>query len=421
MKTNFKKLALAAGTTAALVGSLSAHAVITGVPGEANLVPLFFWSNTEDAFGGDKNTVVKFTIPRSVGGDTVIDLLTPHVVTAEYEGDSNPALNTVVDPASGLSKSTSRLHWHFLDQQSNHRVNRSFDVSADDVVVINARETLGEPYNGFAGYLVVTTETAATGTRAADFAFAADAWLTVEQKGYQRKNVPSAISIPVLPMTDGVDTTSYPTFSNNVVEKVLGSSKYPVASPLLSGIRTGVVGGQPIRTVDIPLAARDSYRNVVVFWSDRNGLATQADEIDSNENDCSTSFSLPQQLNIWTVGTTGYNASKLAPIALSDSYAKSNATSVIKDAGGKTGLCQTAKDDTSEGGILKLWIQAPSAPAGAVGPYASGLAFTIPVANNVLEPDLDEVMDGHYDDDHGHRGHTQPSQNALDVGTFAGE
>lgn len=399
MKTNFKKLALVAGTTAALAGSMSAHAVITGVPGEANLVPLFFFSTTTDAMGGKKDTVVKFTIPRSVGGDTVIDLLTPNVASAQYEGDSNPVLNDVANPVAGLSKATSRLHWHFLDQQSNHRLNRSIDVSADDVQLINASTTLGNAYDGFAGYLVVTTETASTGTKAADFAFAADAWLTVASA----TNVPAAVTIPVLPMTDGVDSTTYPTFANNVIEKVGNSTKFPVASPLLSGIRTGVVGGLPVRTVDIPLADRANYSNVVVFWNDRNGLSSAADELDSEENDCSTTFSLPQQLNIWNVATT--NGGDAPAIALADAYAKSGAVLSVfdpKGAGAVTNLCQTAAaDETSEGGFLKLWLQAPTAPTGATGAYASGFAFTIPVANAGAN--------------------LQPSQNALDVGTFAGE
>jgi len=44
MKANFKKLATAAGITAALGAmSMSAQAISVGIPGEAQLVPFFFW------------------------------------------------------------------------------------------------------------------------------------------------------------------------------------------------------------------------------------------------------------------------------------------------------------------------------------------------------------------------------------------
>ena len=51
MKTNFKKLAILAGTTAAMAaGSMSAQAVITSVPAPAQLIPLFYYNSTA---GGD--------------------------------------------------------------------------------------------------------------------------------------------------------------------------------------------------------------------------------------------------------------------------------------------------------------------------------------------------------------------------------
>lgn len=405
MKTTFNKLALAIGATAAAAASMNAQAIITSIPGEANLVPVFYYSTTSDAFGsGTKNTVVKITTPRSVGGDTVISFFTPNQTPATVESASNPVLSSTV-PAypSGLGATvlpTSQVHWFFLDEQSNHVVNGTIPVSADDVTITDAITLLGAGFNNRVGYLVLTTQTASNGTAKADFAFAADAYISVGSA----TGVPSAVTIPTLPMSDGVDTTTYPTTTNNVIEKLTTSSStlFPIVSPLYSGTRTGVVGGQPLRVLDIPLEARATYDNVIVFWNDRNGLTTQALAYDNVEQNCSTNLTLPQQLNIFR-NSSGAGISGTG-IALVDNYVKSGAKTSSPAFSPVLPLCSAglalANGDVTEG-FVKLFITAPTAPTGATGAYASAVAFTIPVLGTT-------VVDN-----------TTPTLNAIDVGTFA--
>ena len=422
MKTTFNKLALAIGATAAVAASMNAQAIITSIPGEANLVPVFYYATASDAFGaGLKNTVVKLTTPRSVGGDTVISFFTPNLTPATVESASNPVLSSTISAYGGgvvaNVLASSQVHWFFLDEQSNHVVNGTIPVSADDVTIIDAFGLLADHnpadifYNGKVGYLVLTTQTASNGTAKADFAFAADAYISVNSLTTPGApfftaptSVPAAITIPTLPMSDGVDTTTYPTTTNNVIEKLTTSSStlFPIASPLYSGTRTGVVGGQPIRVLDIPLSERGDNDNVIVFWNDRNGLTTQALAFDNIEQNCSTNLTLPQQLNIFRSGTNVAGG-----IALVDNYVKSGAKTASPAFSPVLPLC-SAGLDTSDGelteGFVKLFITAPTAPTGATGAYASAVAFTIPVVP-VVQDDQDDAP--------------QATLNAIDVGTFA--
>ena len=410
MKTTFNKLALAIGATAAAAASMNAQAIITSIPGEANLVPVFYYSTASDAFGaGLKDTVVKLTTPRSVGGDTVISFFTPNLTPATVESAANPVLSTTIAAyIGGVAINvlpTSQVHWFFLDEQSNHVVNGTIPVSADDVTIIDALGLLDGhdptgPYNGRVGYLVLTTQTASNGTAKADFAFAADAYISVSGA----TTVPSAITIPTLPMSDGVDTTTYPTTTNNVIEKLTTSSStlFPIASPLYSGTRTGVVGGNPIRVLDIPLSDRGDNDSVIVFWNDRNGLTTQALAYDDIEQNCSTNLTLPQQLNIFRHGNHAAGS-----IALVDNYVRSGAKTSSPAFSPVLPLCSAGLDredfdsELTEG-FVKLFITAPTAPTGATGAYASAVSFTIPVSS---PEDIDDAPEA--------------TLNAIDVGTFA--
>ena len=415
MNTNFKKLAIAAATTAAMAGSMSAQAIITGIPGEANLIPLFYFcdnnisSSCTDALGGSKNTVVRITVPRSVGGDTTISFVTPNQTPQTVESVANKALDTVVTTIGGAvlnsTLDSSNLHWFFLDEQSRHRVNGVIPVSADYLTHIDAQDLLGSAYNNFSGYLVLTTQTASLGTKAADFAFAADAFLTVATP----VTVPSALSIPVLPMSDGVDTTTYPTLTNNVIEKQNSATPltFPVVSPLVTGTRTGVVGGNPIRVLDLPLAERGDFDNIIVFWNDRNGAVTQALAYDDIELNCSTNVTIPQQLNIFRSTDTDTRNTALGTIAMVDNYAASGAVTGFTTP--NLPLCNNGINADDEG-FVKLFITAPAAPTGATGAYASAVSFTLPVFAGEAEPapyvpDAEDAQNG--------------TLNATDAGTFA--
>jgi hypothetical protein len=93
----------------------------------------------------------------------------------------------------------------------------------------------------------------------AAFAMFCDAWL-VNDNGFQ-------VEIPVLPMSDGPDTTDYPVYADHVVY----SSGYPDVSPLASGnllnYANGDFGGAIVFDVPLSTAGSLTYH---VLWRDMN-------------------------------------------------------------------------------------------------------------------------------------------------------
>ena len=457
MKTNFKKLALVAGVTAAMAGgSMTAQAVIQSAPGQAQLIPLFFWNygpntapvgNNSAATGA--NTVVRVTVPKSLGGNTVVNLLNPGpspTSANEADGDSdlspvieNPTnyleggnnnqplnLNGLTNTANAIDATAfpnSFIHWYFLDVRSNHVANGKVPVSQDDAVILSANclgnsgaippgkypnvyaDVLGctstaIPANT-AGYLVLINESARNGGEAL-FGFSADAWL-VNNGGNINANFGQVVNIPTLAMNDGVDTTNYPTPTNQVIESqsfTVGNA-YPVVSPLTTGIKTGVMDSvAQIEKVELPLADRRNYANQLVVWNDRNGLTVQAEEVNQDEIPCSATITLPNQLQVYNVN--GFNQAdtivdKFIDIqtgfpntALSDTYSYNSSGAWTKGTSNgfyvaNTSLCQdvTATRD----GFVKLYVTKNKAPTGATGPYSSMFAFTIPLWNPAYNGD----------------------------------
>lgn len=457
MKTNFKKLASTAAVAAGLAaGSMSAQAVVQAVPANAQLIP--FWYHNSVGVGSTRvvntDTIAKITVPKSVGLDQVIGYLNPTTSPTganESEGDKDlsPVIlnDTVLLPGGNNNQPLNNLapffqgdaidanlypnsfiHWWFLDVYSQHIVNGRFPVSQDDVILIDAANMgttgavpTGNIFNGVTaipnnvpGYLVLANESARNGG-APLFGFTADAW--VANIGGTPQNVlganfngfPSAVNIPVMGMADGVDSTTYPTPLNQVIENQAFTTGryYPVASPLTSGIRTGVTGpavaGRNLKVIEIPLADRAQFDNFVFVWNDRNLGSDgwiQAEELDQDENVCSYTLSLPQQLNVaWVPANnaghdnipTGEGASAMhyttAP-AFIDGYASVGAPPFSAfapnnpDAGYAWG-CQTNSRD----GFFKLYWTPPAVPVGApAGGYSSLVAFTIPQLTFPINP-----------------------------------
>jgi hypothetical protein len=278
-----------------------------------------------------------------------------------------------------------------------------------------------------AGYLVLANESARNGG-APLFGFAADAWVTTPGAG-----MPSAVNIPVLGMADGVDTTTYPTPTNQVIEnqQFTFGQLYPVASPLTAGIRYGVVGpnvpSSIIKVVEAPLADRAQFNNQVFFWYDRNAEAANGDmardpvvsveELDQDENPCSTDLSLPYQLNMVYVPTNVIGhlpgtpdgsplPARLMPTALVDAYASTglrtpgsawwpNNRQWMEINGRTVGyepLCQSNSRD----GFMKLYQNgAYGLPVGAApGAYAAMVQFTLPQLAFAIDPTHLGLMPG---------------------------
>jgi hypothetical protein len=319
MKTNFKKLAVAAGVSTVLAGmSIPAHAIFVGDPGEAALVPFAVHSP------GYINTVVKITVPKSVGNDVISNFYTAPNSSPTNGQAPNPKLNPgseapgaaaltagtgVTEPNLGFVKSTSYIHWYWMNEQSVHEANASFPVTQDDVAVFDwAAVDAGGTFTNRLGYLVFVTETANSGAKA-DFSFFTDAWLVVGSTASANVKV----SIPSLPLSDGADTTAQPTLDNNVVEVDPAAGLVVRVSPLVSGNRTIWSNGKPnFYVFDLPLANNwVGADTVAVFWNDRNaGYTTtfpfnngpwasiNAFRFTNNEVKCSGRVSLPDELNL---------------------------------------------------------------------------------------------------------------------------
>lgn len=332
MKTNFKKLAMAAGVTTALAGmSIPAHAIFVGDPGEAALIPLAVHSPNY------LNTVVKITVPKSVGNDVISNFYTaPNSSPTNgtkapgspgSESPGAPALlagTGVNEPSFNTAPASSFIHWYWLNAQSQHEVNGQFPVSQDDVAVFDWRavDTGNVGLNRY-GYLVFVTAAGDEG-KAANFSFFTDAWLVIG-------NTPAAntkVSIPAIPLSDGPDGKSdAPTLDNNVVELTTAGGLVVKVSPLVSGNRTIWSDGKPNNYVfDLPLAnsfgqapGSSGSATVAVVWNDRNAgwknndpaqgpagpwRSIPAFRFTNNEVKCSGRISLPDQLNVTFIGTS---------------------------------------------------------------------------------------------------------------------
>jgi len=398
MATNFMKTALKAAVVAGLgASSFGAQAALQAVPGEAQLVPLVFHNvqsrNYTPAAWDTWDTAIRIEVPNSLGKDTVIQ-----ITAANSTPTSKPAVESIGQPATkdGIVK----LHWYFLDMSSNHVIDGTVGLTLDDEGLWLASNYI--PGNT-TGYVVIVNDSAVNGGPATD-AFFADAFLVNDGAGDAGEvdALPATVSIPTYAMDDGVDTTTYPTPFNNVIEsqQFTTAPKFPVASPIHSGIRTGASAFQGnIRLFDLALADRGLFDNILVVWNDRNGMTQQAVEFNDDEQSCSTTISLPQQLNIVYVpaGYPGANSNSYfryrhnntlsgssTGIAFVDSYKTSGAN---KDYTPVNFLCQTYASSGRHGldsGFLKIYaneVPQKEAPTVNNGAYAAAAAFTIPVFN----------------------------------------
>lgn len=278
MKTNFKKMALVAGVSAAMAGgSMSAHAVIQAISAPAQLVP--FVATYDEAV-----TTFRIEVPASVGVDTVINLFGGP--NTDDQSKSPAGLATSVPGNALAAPDTTKIHWIYLDRNSNEIRNGKFPVSANDVVEF---DTTAVPYEGGTlrmpegvGYFLFVNETAYEGG-APVFSFNADAYIAWEA---DNDPIPEWISnIPTYPLTDAADDSAAaegaitPTLLNNVVERRNPNSPAaspfgdgPIASPIISGIRTGAsdANGKSVgfRVIDFPVT--NQFADLYVVWSDRN-------------------------------------------------------------------------------------------------------------------------------------------------------
>lgn len=251
-----------------LLGATEALAAVEAAPGEAQLIPLFYY-NSHDTLLGQVDTEVRVTVPQSVGIDVILSLTTPHIEHPPFETDLNPVLN--VAPSPGNARPDSFINAFYINADGTTISNRTYAVSVDDVVLIKASELMPD---GRLGYLIITTKSGGSGKNA-DFAFSADAWLMNRLTPGDVKTIPWAVRIPTFAMSDGADTPgeAWPTADNNVVElfSSTGNARGINAAPIFSGIRTTAAdSASSLRVIDLALAEPSLGIDaaLLVFWNE---------------------------------------------------------------------------------------------------------------------------------------------------------
>jgi hypothetical protein len=403
MKTNFKKLASSAAVTAALAaGSMSAHAVITSVPGEAFLVPFAVAGTPADAQTsgyGQMDTVVRIVVPASVGLDTVFSFTAPHT------SPTNPVAGGGATELPDQFEKYEYIHWYFLNAKSEHILDGDFKVTPDDVAVFDWGQVVAANPSlaNQVGYLVFVTNEGHDG-KAANFNFFADAYFVVHENqenldGPSAGDIFNSVNIPALPLADGADgDATAPTLDNNVIEPW---SQDVRVSPLVSGIRTSIVDGKSQYTIiDMELAKGlnnpfgtnvQDVNSMLVVWNDRNAVnwgGVGVDVFDSHEQSCSWRLALPKELNLIWVPIGGPSGDLVSNPA----YATPGFAQVKANTGSDTGaqvavnpLCTPNIDvgpdsfvgNRLNGGFVKLRLPEPKATATSPESASAAAAFTI--------------------------------------------
>jgi hypothetical protein len=180
-------------------------------------------------------------------------------------------INPLVDPekyspdafksVEGAGPKVASIHWFVFDKYSAHKKNDVIKVTPNDVVQINFADLMGGDLEGIPTYMVFVNESSyAFPEKGATFAMFGDAWLVNEAGDMQ-------VEIPVLPMSDGPDTTKWPVYADHVVYP----EGLPVASPLASGnllnYADGIFQGRSV--VDVPLSTPVDV-TYHVLWRDMN-------------------------------------------------------------------------------------------------------------------------------------------------------
>jgi hypothetical protein len=346
---------------------MSAHAIITGVPGEAFLVPFAVATTNAgiDPIYGEMDTVVRIVVPASIGVDTVFDYTAPHT------SPTNPVAGGAAElPEAAALEKGNYIHWTFMDSRSRHLLNGEFKVTADDVAVFDWQDIVNNnaQFSGVTGYLVFQTLAGFNG-QDANFSFFADAYFTTGANGTGWDDYWSSVNIPALPLADGADTTAAPTLDNNVV---VGAATLDThVSPLVSGIRTSIVdAANQWSVVDLELAnsalqpfgaVSQSVGSLLVVWNDRNATnwgSIGVDVFDDDENRCSATIKLPNELNlIW-----------VPPASVANGSGSGSGSNVFYNTGGPSFLGNMI-DGTSETQGSLSYLCDPT--GGAVTPVGS--------------------------------------------------
>lgn len=352
----FKRLVMSAAIAGA-VGAGPALSAITGVPGEALLVPLFL--NGDDDTNALAETYVALYVPELIGTDTIFDYTKPN---------SKSGLQNI--PGGNFGGPQATIYWKTFDPYSKPLDNDECDISRGDKVIWTtdtsyyqdaqkAQDQAFEAFNNLVprnecvmgasdtvGYVVFQTREGADG-QAAPYAFWGNAWilenaLTARAADGLTTNI---ASVPVIPMADGADGVgAQPALGNEVISTAIGdgSPDTPAAvSPLAAGTRmTGAVGTSLVRMeAELRGPLSGSEQSMHVFWFDQNSEARSNVPVriwDDQEGSNTCGFDLSKELNILLFNNktdvrpsqTGFASGGLQNIIDADGY---NTTGYVTD------------------------------------------------------------------------------------------
>jgi hypothetical protein len=343
MKKRLQKLAVATAVTAAMAGmSLPAQAIVTGIAGEALLVPLTIW---DDDRGGvadvDLNTLIEIEVPASIGWEAVANTWTASHSTPTFDPlkgvdnfDSDVFKPVVVD---GNTRYVAKIHWFLYNKYSEEIANDVIKVTPDDVVQINFRDLMGGDYEGVPTYMVFVNDASyGNPAQGAKFSMFGDAWLVNGPVGTMQ------VEIPVLPMNDGPDTTDYPVYADNVVYPGGGAPDVsPFASGNLMNFANGIFGG--VTVFDVPLSTPNAPTYHVLWrdiswwtpdmdWNPNATTTVNLEIYDSEEKACSDTIDLENELDIicwdpaatWESTNCGWDTGLLPATNVQTSTCKTN-------------------------------------------------------------------------------------------------
>jgi hypothetical protein len=194
---------------------------------------------------------------------------------------------------NGNTRNVNKIHWFIFNSRSGHERNDDAPVTPDDVVQLNFHDMLPDSWaDGVPFYTVITNEIGykKAGKENAQFSMFGDAWL-VNDNGF-------AAEIPVLPLADAADTTTFPVWGDHIIYASNGipADVSPLASGNLSNYADGVLG--QFSVFDIPLSTGTAL-TYHVFWLDLNRNSVADVEVyDTDERSCSDYVPLPDELNI---------------------------------------------------------------------------------------------------------------------------
>jgi hypothetical protein len=315
-----KKLVLGAAVSGTLIAAGPASAAITGVPGEALLVPLVF--NSDPLVDNQIETYVSIVVPTTLGSDTVTDFYTAPNQT----------------PGTQNVSAGDQIHWVLYDTESKYLANGFCDISLGDKVVwstdvagyqaVQAANDIINPNGlpttslcgptdntwGRVGYVLFTTVPSLQGAQA-NFAMTGDAWVLDNSVLGSRDGV---ASVPVLPLADGDDFVSPlqgidgPPLNNvfipgGVGNEVVITSTAEVfdAAPIAAGIRMNNgagIGSATERVMinnDLRGPGSGSELSLHVYWFDRVASRQLSGwVVDDQQVSCSHSPPLDNELNV---------------------------------------------------------------------------------------------------------------------------